>query len=94
MIYHSISKKELPGLLQEPGTIVVDVREAAEHALGSLGGINIPLSELSARMHELPRDKHIVLYCRSGGRSEFAARALLDAGYEHVTNVRGGISGS
>lgn len=94
MIYHSISKKELPALMQEPDTLVIDVREAAEHALGNLGGINVPLSEFGARMHELPRGKHIVLYCRSGGRSEFAAKALLDAGFEHVTNVRGGIIGA
>lgn len=91
MIFHAIHKRELTDLCADADCVVVDVREAFEHEAGNMGGINIPLSRFSERVGELPRDKHIVLYCRSGARSNLAAHALLSAGYERVSHVQGGI---
>jgi hypothetical protein len=49
---------------EQAGWIVVDVRTADQYAAGHIAGaVSIPEAEVSARMAELPKDKHIVLYC-------------------------------
>lgn len=94
MAPESVTYAEFETIRNDPEVLVVDVREAEEHARGNLGGMNIPLSEFAARAHELPHDKHLILYCRSGGRSGMAAQALRTAGYERVSNLEGGIIGA
>ena len=71
------------------GALLVDVRTPAEFASGHLpDAINIPVQELSARLVELgPRDRTIVLYCRSGARSARAARSLEQAGFENLYDL-------
>ena len=73
------------------GARVVDVRTPAEFKDGSYpGAINIPISLLAVRMHELePRDKPIVLFCASGARSGQGARLLKQAGFSDVVNAGG-----
>jgi len=43
------------------------------------------------RMSELPKDKDVVLYCRSGARSYQACAYMMQQGYGRVLNLRGGI---
>jgi adenylyltransferase/sulfurtransferase len=59
----------------------------------NIGGTLIPLQELGARLEELEphRDREIVVVCRSGARSATAVRMMLDAGFERVVNLRGGL---
>lgn len=65
------------------GAVLLDVRTPEEFAAGHLEGArNIPLGELSARMGELPRDRPVVVYCRSGARSARAVARLREAGYQ------------
>ncbi len=73
---------------------LLDVREPWEWSIGSLeafGALLIPLNDLPERLHEVPRDRSVVIYCRSGQRSETAARRLMEAGYPAVYNLRGGV---
>jgi rhodanese-related sulfurtransferase len=67
---------------------LVDVRTPGEYAAGhARGAINIPLSELSGRLNELPpKDRPIVVYCRTGSRSRVAKRLLERAGFRRVIN--------
>ena len=44
-------------------------------------------------MGELDPEKEVVVYCRSGARSEQVARYLMQNGFEHVLNLRGGVLG-
>jgi phage shock protein E len=55
----------------------------------------IPHSSLDARSDELPEDKEtpILLYCRSGNRSQAAAQTLLDLGYTDIRELESGING-
>ncbi len=77
--------------LAEAGALLLDVREADEWDAGHAPEARwIPLSEVQARVDELPRDRRIVAICRSGGRSRALAGALLGAGYD-VVNVEGGM---
>jgi rhodanese-related sulfurtransferase/DNA-binding MarR family transcriptional regulator len=56
---------ELLERAREGVVTVVDVRPPEEYAAGHIrGAINVPLSELAKRLHELPRDREIVAYCR------------------------------
>ncbi|GAB4467899.1 MAG: hypothetical protein Kow00124_01420 [Anaerolineae bacterium] len=69
--------------------ILLDVRTPEEFASGYIpGAINIPLDSLEERLSEIPTDKTVVVYCRSGNRSQPASRLLADAGYE-VYNMGG-----
>jgi adenylyltransferase/sulfurtransferase len=73
---------------------LLDVREGWEWAAASLapeGAHHIPLDELEERRHEVPEDRPVVVYCRSGQRSLRAARSLAAAGVREVYNLEGGI---
>lgn len=61
--------------------IIVDVREEVEFKGGHiLGAINIPLSEI--KNNNLDKDKSIIVYCRSGNRSNKARQVLEEMGYK------------
>ncbi len=73
---------------------LIDVREPWEWAVSSLaerGARLIPLAELGDRLGEVPEQTPLVVYCRSGQRSQSAARQLVAAGYGPVTNLSGGL---
>lgn len=71
---------------------LIDVREADERAVGHIGGVLLPLSELQARHSEIPRSGKVVVYCRSGGRSARVVEALqAQLGYENLWNLQGGL---
>lgn len=68
--------------------LLVDVRSAAEFADGHIQGArNIPVQELERKLRELPKDKPIILYCRSGSRSGMALQILQTAGYTNIYNA-------
>jgi NADPH-dependent 2,4-dienoyl-CoA reductase/sulfur reductase-like enzyme/rhodanese-related sulfurtransferase len=71
--------------------LVLDVREPFELAVENVeGAVNIPLGQLRGRLDELPRDRTIHVFCRSGQRSYYATRMLLQNGFE-VKNISGGM---
>lgn len=74
--------------------LLVDVREYFERRIADLpenGQLRIPTGEFFQRAGEVDRNRTVVLYCRSGSRSAWAARVLLDRGYSDVLNLRGGV---
>lgn len=78
---------------REAGAFVLDVREPDEWAEVHIPGATlIPLRQLAARTTELPRDQEIVVVCRSGNRSQQGRDILLDAGFERVTSMAGGMT--
>ncbi|MFO1496757.1 MAG: rhodanese-like domain-containing protein [Lysobacterales bacterium] len=92
--------------LQAGGAPVVDVREPAEYASGHLAGaVNIPRGVLEFEIDGHPavncvtapalahRERPLVLYCRSGGRSALAAEALQRLGFTDVRSLAGGVQG-
>jgi NADPH-dependent 2,4-dienoyl-CoA reductase/sulfur reductase-like enzyme/rhodanese-related sulfurtransferase len=73
------------------GAFLLDVRNPAELEVENVpGALNIPLPELRARLGELPRDREIVVFCRSGQRAYYATRILLQNGF-NVSNLAGGM---
>ena len=70
---------------------ILDVREPVELAVENVpGAVNIPLGQLRARLGELPRDREILVVCRSGQRAYSATRVLLQNGFK-ARNVSGGM---
>ena len=75
--------------LVENGALLLDVRTSQEFAAGHIpNAVNIPVQELDRRMGELgPKDRPVVIYCRSGRRSSHAATMLKKAGYTAVHDL-------
>jgi molybdopterin/thiamine biosynthesis adenylyltransferase/rhodanese-related sulfurtransferase len=70
---------------------LIDVREPSEHAICRIDGARlVPLNELQRRLDLLPRDRPVVVHCKSGGRSARAAAMLRSRGYD-ARNLSGGI---
>ena len=77
--------------MQKAGAVLIDVRTPGEVAEGTApGSINIPLQEAEQRLAEFPKDKDLLIFCRSGKRSMAVSNFLIQNGYERVFNVVGG----
>jgi rhodanese-related sulfurtransferase len=86
----TVPAKQLRELLQTQAASLqlVDVREPAEFAEKHLpGAINLPMSVFRTRATELNREKTIILYCLSGGRSYTALRQLRKLGFSKLGQV-------
>jgi|SRR5580700_3044860 len=72
--------------------ILLDVREPHEAVLGSIdGAIQIPASQLEARMFELDSASRYIVACRVGVKSLWAVRRLREAGFTRLAHLRGGL---
>jgi len=79
--------------LREGGAFVLDVREPSEWAAVHIPDATlIPLGELASRVSEVPRDRQVVVVCRSGNRSARGRDILLGAGFASVTSMAGGLN--
>ena len=87
----SISVEEVYDIIKNnQDYIILDVRTKEEFNEGHLeDAILIPVSELESRLGELPKDKPIITYCKSGGRSGNAAEILVDNGFKEVYDMTG-----
>ncbi|HMN98909.1 MAG TPA: rhodanese-like domain-containing protein [Miltoncostaeaceae bacterium] len=72
---------------------IIDCREEQEHDTTRVDGIPlIPMSEFLARVDELPEDRPLAIFCRSGSRSAQVADYLTATGdHGEVANIAGGI---
>lgn len=75
------------------GAFFLDVREQEEWDQGHIPNNNtlIPLGSLASRIEEVPRDREVVVVCRSGNRSKEGAQILRQAGFEQVSSMSGGV---
>lgn len=81
-------------LAADSNLLVIDVRENDEVAAQPMEGVDfhhIPMGEIPAHVHELPKEKHLVIFCRSGGRSQRVAEFLNANGFPRVSNLAGGM---
>ncbi len=90
----SVSQADLLARIErkDPDLVVLDVRTPAEFAAGHVPGArNISHDQLSSRLAELSplRDKQVVLYCRSGRRTQLAADLLHTAGFTRLAHLEG-----
>jgi rhodanese-related sulfurtransferase len=75
------------------GAFVLDVRTVEEwNEFHAPNTTLIPLDQLASRINEVPRDREIVVVCRSGNRSQQGRDILLNAGFASVTSMTGGLN--
>ena len=87
----SLSAADYMQMRKKPHTLI-DVRQKGEwKAMHATTAVHIPLGEISQRMHEIPKDKCVIVICASGARSSMAATAIANAGYSEVYNFSGGM---
>jgi len=82
-------------LMNQGGTLVLDIREAEDYATGHLPRArHIPMSQLSSRVEEIGKykDKTVIVTCRNGTRAGAASRLLKQAGFKNVFELRGGLN--
>lgn len=80
--------------LEPSGRFLLDVRTPDEFAAVHIPGATvIPVQVLSERLGEVPAEKPIYVYCRSGRRSLRAANILAQHGFNPIYNLHGGILG-
>jgi rhodanese-related sulfurtransferase len=94
-----ITPDQASDMIKKGNTLVVDVRDAPEvSASGKIAGaVNVSRGMLEFRAdpdspyHDknFDKEKTVILYCASGGRSALAGKVLKDMGYEKVYNVGG-----
>jgi rhodanese-related sulfurtransferase len=78
---------------REAGALVLDVRQPEEWAEVHIPGATlVPLGDLPSRLRELPRNKDIVVVCRSGNRSAQGRDILREAGFTATTSMAGGMN--
>lgn len=108
MAVKDITPQEAHELLQkEPDCVYIDVRTVHEFCAGHpQGAVNIPIAFpdpsrgmalnqdfLKVVEGHFSKEKKIIVGCQAGPRSEAAARMLMEAGYQDVSNMQGGFGG-
>jgi rhodanese-related sulfurtransferase len=72
---------------------LLDVREPHEYAISDLPrSIKVPLGALPKSLDKIPRDREVIVYCRTGGRSANAVQFLRQMGYQKAVNLAGGVN--
>ena len=91
----SVSLEVARDALKNSSAIVIDIREAGEHATGVAEGTRLlPMSQLGKRLGEVPKsnDQPVLLICNTQNRSARVADQLRAAGYTNISYVNGGMS--
>jgi len=87
-----ISVEDLKSLRDDGASFhFIDVREPREYEVSDLGAELIPLGTLPERISSLDPDAHIVVHCKSGGRSAHAVKLMRAHGFTNAWNVQGGL---
>jgi len=96
--YTNINVQQGKEIIDKGEVFILDVRTPGEYASGHIKNStllavqDIPANELIIKLKELPKDRSILVYCRSGSRSVAASTILAGNGFSHVYNMQGGIT--
>ncbi len=92
--FKNITPKEAVKSIKTDSMIIVDARTPQEYAQGHLeNAILIPVQIIQKDWKKLEeyKNRHILVYCRSGKRSATASKILIQKGFKKVYNLKGGI---
>ena len=91
---NQVAAEEAGSIIKDAKAMLLDVRTQEEFHEGHIKGAKlIPVSEINDRLNELDsmKDRQILVYCRSGRRSNVASKILIKRGFTKVINLKGGI---
>jgi sulfur-carrier protein adenylyltransferase/sulfurtransferase len=86
-----INNQELASFIAKHNAIFIDVRSENEHYQYNIGGENIPHNLFETINFNIEPEDFIVLYCKSGIRSQIAGKILQEKGFKNVYSLQGGI---
>ncbi|MGE5415385.1 MAG: rhodanese-like domain-containing protein [Acidobacteriota bacterium] len=92
MLRSYVEPSELKKLIDEgrQDIWIIDVRPANDYKKGHIPGAkSFPYSTIETRLHELPKDRYLILYCTTGGRVELTINKLKKHGYSKYMNWGG-----
>ena len=86
-MFKAIQKPELLKLLDQlsPDFFLLDVRDQDEYEAGHIPtAILAPWENITEKVSGIPKNKHLILYCRTGIRAQKAGKMLEQAGYNNI----------
>ena len=90
MRFHNINIRNILAEALNHGGIIVDVREREEFTGGHIPmAVNLPLEDIKQGNISFPKNKVLIVYCETGGRSTVAASIMSDKGYRVINTVGG-----
>ncbi len=90
--YTDITVQQGKEMIDRGEVFILDVRTQEEYDAGHIKGSTlITLQVLDKRLNEIPKDRKILVYCRTGHRSAQATEILANNGFTQVYNMKGGI---
>ena len=91
--YQVVDTNGAVSLMDDDDLIILDVREEKERKIGFLSNdINIPMGQVKAKMDTLDKSKNILVYCKSGTRSDRIADILSKNDFQKVSSLKGGFN--
>lgn len=90
--YTDVTVSQGKEMIDRGEVFLLDVRTQEEYDADHIKGSTlIPVQVLEGRLDEIPKDKKILVYCRTGRRSAQASEILVNNGFNEVYNMEGGI---
>ena len=91
--YQVVDTNGAVSLMDDDELIIIDVREEKERKAGFLSDdLNIPMGQVKAKMDTLDKSKNILVYCKSGTRSDRIADILSKNDFQKVSSLKGGFN--
>ena len=91
--YQVVDTNGAVSLMDDDKLIILDVREEKERSAGFLNNdLNIPMGQVKAKMDSLDNSKNILVYCKSGTRSDRIADILSKNDFQKVSSLKGGFN--
>ncbi len=91
--YIDTSVQQAKEMIDKDEVFILDVRTQEEYNAGHIRNSTlIPVQDLSKRLNEVPRDRNILVYCKTGGRSTAASELLANNGFTRIYNMKSGIT--
>lgn len=93
--YENIDVSTFKSKMQDPNTVVLDVRTPAETDRGIIDGaliIDIRDPDFASKISDLDKEKTYLVYCQSGGRSARACEMMSEMGFADLYNLENGYS--
>jgi hydroxyacylglutathione hydrolase len=91
----TLSAPDLKDRLDDPELFLLDVRDVRNREQDGFiaGSVHTYIGELPMHLAEVPRDRHVIVFCDSGFKGSIGASLLAQAGYPSVANLLGGMNG-
>ena len=91
--YQVVDTNGAVSLMDDDELVIIDVREEKERKVGFLSNdLNIPMGQVKSKMDSLDKSKNILVYCKSGTRSDRIADILSKNDFQKVSSLKGGFN--